>query len=48
MAIKQPPAHVTSDEGPQADALGLVGNIAIGLASVAPAYSLAATTAFGP
>ena len=41
-----PPAHVKSDKGLQADALGLVGNIVIGLASVAPAYSLAATLGY--
>jgi amino acid transporter len=46
MAISEPPAHVKSDKGLQADALGLVGNIVIGLASVAPAYSLAATLGF--
>lgn len=32
-----------SDKGLQAGALGLVGNIVIGLSAVAPAYSLAAT-----
>ena len=46
MAITEPPVHVKSDKGLQADALGLVGNIVIGLASVAPAYSLAATLGF--
>jgi amino acid transporter len=46
MAITEPSAHVKSDKGLQADALGLVGNIVIGLASVAPAYSLAATLGF--
>jgi amino acid transporter len=46
MSISEPPAHVKSDKGLQADALGLVGNIVIGLASVAPAYSLAATLGF--
>jgi amino acid transporter len=46
MAITEPTAHVKSDKGLQADALGLVGNIVIGLASVAPAYSLAATLGF--
>lgn len=46
MAIKEPPAHATGDKGLQADALGLVGNIVIGLASVAPAYSLAATLGY--
>jgi len=43
MATTEPTAHVKSDKGLQADALGLVGNVVIGLASVAPAYSLAAT-----
>jgi hypothetical protein len=46
MAVTEPPAHVRSDKGLQADALGLVGNIVNGLASVAPAYSLAATLGF--
>jgi amino acid transporter len=46
MTVTEPPAHVKSDKGLQADALGLVGNIVIGLASVAPAYSLAATLGF--
>jgi amino acid transporter len=46
MAITERSAHVKSDKGLQADALGLVGNIVIGLASVAPAYSLAATLGF--
>ena len=46
MAITEPPAHVKSDKGLQADALGLAGNIVIGLASVAPAYSLAATLGY--
>ena len=46
MAITEPSAHVKSDKGLQADALGLAGNIVIGLASVAPAYSLAATLGF--
>jgi amino acid transporter len=43
MALKDPPGHVTTDKGLQAGALGLVGNVVIGLAAVAPAYSLAAT-----
>lgn len=38
--------HPASDKGLQADALGLVGNIIIGLGAVAPAYSLAATLGF--
>jgi amino acid transporter len=46
MDVTHPPAHVKSDKGLQADALGLVGNIVIGLASVAPAYSLAATLGY--
>ena len=46
MAITEPSAHVKSDKGLQADALGLAGNIVIGLASVAPAYSLAATLGY--
>jgi amino acid transporter len=46
MAIKEPRAHATGDKGLQAGALGLVGNIVIGLASVAPAYSLAATLGY--
>ena len=45
MAITEPPAapHAAGEKGLQVGALGLVGNIVIGLASVAPAYSLAAT-----
>jgi amino acid transporter len=46
MAVSEPLTHVTSDKGLQADALGLVGNVVIGLASVAPAYSLAATLGY--
>ncbi len=46
MDVTHPPGHVKSDKGLQADALGLVGNIVIGLASVAPAYSLAATLGY--
>lgn len=46
MAITEPPAHVTGEKGLQAGALSLVGNIVIGLASVAPAYSLAATLGY--
>ncbi len=46
MAIAEPPAHVTTDKGLQAGALGLVGNVVIGLSAVAPAYSLAATLGF--
>lgn len=46
MAITEPPARATNDKGLQAGALGLVGNIVIGLAAVAPAYSLAATLGY--
>jgi amino acid transporter len=46
MAITEPVGHVTTDKGLQAGALGLVGNIVIGLAAVAPAYSLAATLGY--
>lgn len=46
MAIAQPPAPATTGKGLQAGALGLVGNIVIGLAAVAPAYSLAATLGY--
>ena len=49
MAIAEPPAPAApavTDKGLQAGALGLVGNVTIGLASVAPAYSLAATLGF--
>ena len=43
MAIKEPEAPVVGAKRLQAGALGLVGNVVIGLAAVAPAYSLAAT-----
>src|ERR1700754_2694514 len=46
MAIKEPEAPVIGDKGLQAGALGLVGNVVIGLSAVAPAYSLAATLGF--
>ncbi|MCH9641986.1 MAG: APC family permease [Actinomycetia bacterium] len=47
MAIAQDPAApAVGDKGLQAGALGLVGNIVIGLAAVAPAYSLAATLGY--
>lgn len=47
MAITEPPpAPATTGKGLQAGALGLVGNVVIGLAAVAPAYSLAATLGF--
>ena len=40
---KAAPAEAPVDKGLKADALGLVSNIVIGVASTAPAYSLAAT-----
>ncbi len=46
MAIAEPPVQVTTDKGLQAGALGLVGNVVIGLSAVAPAYSLAATLGY--
>jgi amino acid transporter len=46
MAITEPDAAVVGDKGLQAGALGLVGNVVIGLAAVAPAYSLAATLGY--
>ncbi len=46
MAIAEPPVQVTTDKGLQAGALGLAGNIVIGLSAVAPAYSLAATLGY--
>ena len=47
MAIKEEPAApAVGDKGLQAGALGLVGNVVIGLAAVAPAYSLAATLGY--
>lgn len=46
MAIKEPPTVAVGGKGLQAGALGLVGNIVIGLAAVAPAYSLAATLGY--
>ncbi|MET0898739.1 MAG: APC family permease [Mycobacterium sp.] len=47
MAIAEPPASpAVTGKGLQAGALGLVGNIVIGLAAVAPAYSLAATLGY--
>ncbi|OBF27871.1 APC family permease [Mycobacterium sp. ACS4331] len=46
MAIAEHPAPATSDKGLQAGALGLVGNVVIGLSAVAPAYSLAATLGY--
>ncbi len=38
--------NVVTDKGLQAGAIGLVGNVVIGLAAVAPAYSLAATLGY--
>src|SRR6476659_7225784 len=47
MAItEEPAAPVVGDKGLQAGALGLVGNVVIGLSAVAPAYSLAATLGY--
>ncbi|BBY28510.1 APC family permease [Mycolicibacterium sediminis] len=49
MAIAEPPAPplaAVNGKGLQAGALGLVGNVVIGLAAVAPAYSLAATLGY--
>ena len=46
MAIQEPEAPAVGDKGPQAGAIGLVGNVVIGLAAVAPAYSLAATLGY--
>jgi amino acid transporter len=46
MAIKEPPAQAVGGKGLQAGALGLAGNVVIGLAAVAPAYSLAATLGY--
>ena len=47
MAIaEQPIRPAVTDKGLQAGALGLVGNVVIGLAAVAPAYSLAATLGY--
>ncbi len=46
MAITEPSAPAVGGKGLQAGALGLVGNIVIGLAAVAPAYSLAATLGY--
>ena len=47
MAITEgPAAPAVGEKGLQAGALGLVGNVVIGLAAVAPAYSLAATLGY--
>ena len=47
MAItEEPSTPAVGGKGLQAGALGLVGNVVIGLAAVAPAYSLAATLGY--
>jgi amino acid transporter len=46
MATVEEPVPATSDKGLQAGALGLVGNVVIGLSATAPAYSLAATLGY--
>lgn len=47
MAIAEPSTRpAVTDKGLQAGAPGLVGNVVIGLAAVAPAYSLAATLGY--
>lgn len=47
MAITEDPSTpAVGAKGLQAGALGLVGNVVIGLAAVAPAYSLAATLGY--
>jgi amino acid transporter len=46
MTTTEPPVPAVGDKGLQAGALGLVGNVVIGLSAVAPAYSLAATLGF--
>ncbi|KGI67197.1 APC family permease [Mycolicibacterium rufum] len=47
MAItSEPSTPAVGSKGLQAGALGLVGNVVIGLAAVAPAYSLAATLGY--
>ncbi|GJF08640.1 amino acid transporter [Mycolicibacterium cyprinidarum] len=47
MAItEEPSAPAVGGKGLQSGALGLVGNVVIGLAAVAPAYSLAATLGY--
>jgi|RhiMethySRZTD1v2_1073278.scaffolds.fasta_scaffold2527879_1 nucleotide-binding universal stress UspA family protein len=48
MAIKEPEAIAVGGKGLQAGAIGLVGNVVIGLAAVAPADSLAATLPGAP
>jgi amino acid transporter len=46
VAITEESAPAVTGKGLQAGAIGLVGNVVIGLAAVAPAYSLAATLGF--
>ena len=46
MAITEVPGPTVPDKGLRAGALGLFGNVVIGLSAVAPAYSLAATLGF--
>jgi amino acid transporter len=46
MAVMEESAPAVTGKGLQAGAIGLVGNVVIGLAAVAPAYSLAATLGF--
>lgn len=43
MAVSEHATPATTEKGLQANAIGLVGNVVIGLSAVAPAYSLAAT-----
>ena len=45
MAIKEPEAPAVGDKGLQAGAIGLVGNVVIGLAAVIIALFLAGTDA---
>jgi amino acid transporter len=46
-AARLPEGHIaTGDKGLKADALGFMSNLVIGVASTAPAYSLAATLGF--
>jgi amino acid transporter len=46
MATDQIPREIEVDKGLKSDALGLVSSVVIGVASTAPAYSLAATLLF--
>lgn len=43
MAVSEHVTPAVGEKGLQANAIGLVGNVVIGLSAVAPAYSLAAT-----